>query len=380
MNEKTMQTFYYQDKLVRTITISGVIWFAAQDICDILEIADADTAIQRLDDDEKRVGYNIPTPDGEQDITIVSETGLYRLVFNSNPIKKFKPARQFSYWVRHNILPAIRSNYAARKKSKGESIMTNAMQSFDNGKFTVRTITDNGEIWFVAKDIAQALDYERFDSNLLKSVPEIWKGTKRIRTPGGEQEMLCLTEQGLYFFLGRSDKPKALPYQMWIAGDVIPSIRKTGGYSLPNVSAPASDSLNVRLKELDAKNRELDMKGAELLQHMIDNPAYPITDESKAILAHEISKLITGHDNPAMLPVVSQPMYSATEIGSKFGISKTKVGKIANEYNLKPPIGESNEFGTWVRTKSQYSAHECPQFMYNDCALDWFDHHSEIFS
>ena len=42
--------------------------------------------------------------------------------------------------------------------------------------------------------------------------------------------MLCLSEQGLYFFLGRSDKKKALPYQMWIAGEVVPSIRKTGFY------------------------------------------------------------------------------------------------------------------------------------------------------
>ena len=44
--------------------------------------------------------------------------------------------------------------------------------------------------------------------------------------------MLCLTEQGVYFFLGRSDKPKALPYQMWIAGYVVPSIRATGSYSV----------------------------------------------------------------------------------------------------------------------------------------------------
>lgn len=53
---------------------------------------------------------------------------------------------------------------------------------------------------------------------------------KRIFTLGGSQDILCLSEQGLYFFLGRSDKKAALPYQMWLAGDVVPSIRKTGGY------------------------------------------------------------------------------------------------------------------------------------------------------
>lgn len=42
--------------------------------------------------------------------------------------------------------------------------------------------------------------------------------------------MLTLTEHGLYFFLGRSDKPAALPFQKWLAGEVLPSIRKTGAY------------------------------------------------------------------------------------------------------------------------------------------------------
>ena len=42
-----------------------------------------------------------------------------------------------------------------------------------------------------------------------------------------------MTEQGLYFFLGRSDKKKALPYQMWVAGQVVPSIRKHGMYITP---------------------------------------------------------------------------------------------------------------------------------------------------
>lgn len=111
-----------------------------------------------------------------------------------------------------------------------------SIQVFSNGNFSVRSVTENGVIWFVARDIAQALDYsEATISNMDKTiahVPEIWKGRYPIPTPGGEQSMLCLTEQGLYFFLGRSDKPKATPYQMWIAGDVVPSIRKTGSYSM----------------------------------------------------------------------------------------------------------------------------------------------------
>ena len=112
----------------------------------------------------------------------------------------------------------------------------NELKRFEHEGFTARTIEDNGEIWIVAKDVAQSLGYSEASiasmNKLCELVPEIWKGRKRFLTPGGEQEMLCLTEQGLYFFLGRSDKKAALPYQMWIAGDVVPAIRKTGSYTL----------------------------------------------------------------------------------------------------------------------------------------------------
>lgn len=105
----------------------------------------------------------------------------------------------------------------------------------------LRTHTDiNGISWFCAKDIAQALGYseESNPARLFGNVPEIWRGVKRFHTRsenGVEQtrELLCVTLEGAYFFLGRSDKPKALPYQMWIAGDVVPSIKKHGAYMTP---------------------------------------------------------------------------------------------------------------------------------------------------
>ena len=115
----------------------------------------------------------------------------------------------------------------------------NELKRFEHEGFTARTIEDNGEIWIVAKDVAQSLGYSEASnpSRLFAIVPEIWAGVKRIHTRSEsgveqEREMLCLTEQGLYFFLGRSDKKAALPYQMWIAGDVVPAIRKTGSYTL----------------------------------------------------------------------------------------------------------------------------------------------------
>ena len=103
------------------------------------------------------------------------------------------------------------------------------------GENLVRVLMDeNGDPIFVAKDVTRALEYSSTNvTELCRHVPEEWKGSRRIATPGGEQEMLVLTEQGLYFFVARSDKPGALPFQKWLAGEVLPSIRKTGRYATP---------------------------------------------------------------------------------------------------------------------------------------------------
>lgn len=116
---------------------------------------------------------------------------------------------------------------AIETTEKEETQMPKELQVFSFEERETRVTMVKGEPWIVAKDVADALGYSEASmtnmKQMLSAVPDEWKGRKRITTPGGEQEMLCLSEQGLYFFLGRSDKPKALPYQRWITGEVVPS-------------------------------------------------------------------------------------------------------------------------------------------------------------
>lgn len=113
----------------------------------------------------------------------------------------------------------------------------------------VRTVQSDAGLLVVAKDVAEALGYS-WQPNLIGHVPEEWRGVNPINTPGGVQQMAVLTEQGLYFFLGRSDKPGALPMQKWVSGEVLPSIRKTGGYATPTKSERASKVSIVITKAL----------------------------------------------------------------------------------------------------------------------------------
>ncbi|MAD45083.1 MAG: hypothetical protein CMH98_08770 [Oceanospirillaceae bacterium] len=114
--------------------------------------------------------------------------------------------------------------------------MQNSPAPFVFENHSVRTVIVNDEVWFVAKDIALALEYPSSSiatiNKLVGHVPNEWKGRNQIPTPGGTQRLLCLSEQGMYFFINRSDKPKALPFQKWVAGEVLPQIRKTGQYQV----------------------------------------------------------------------------------------------------------------------------------------------------
>ena len=111
-------------------------------------------------------------------------------------------------------------------------VMKNIPSPFSFENHSIRTVIIDNEIWFVAKDIAEALEYSTFNTRLIDKIPSEWKGVKQIYTLGGKQPLNCLSEQGMYIFISRSDKPKALPFQKWVAGEVLPQIRKTGQYQV----------------------------------------------------------------------------------------------------------------------------------------------------
>lgn len=103
--ETKLQVFYNEESNVniRTRNIDNEPWFVAKDVCDALGLANSRKATTSLDDDEKRVSP-VVTPSGEQLMTIINESGLYNLIFQSR-----KPeARAFRKWVTGEVLPAIR--------------------------------------------------------------------------------------------------------------------------------------------------------------------------------------------------------------------------------------------------------------------------------
>jgi len=100
---------------------------------------------------------------------------------------------------------------------------------FTYGETQVRTVVQNGEVLFVGKDVCDILEIKN-SRDALGRLDEDEKGVVLIDTPGGKQQMLCVNEAGLYSLILGSRKPEAKQFKRWVTHEVIPTIRKTGGY------------------------------------------------------------------------------------------------------------------------------------------------------
>ena len=107
----------------------------------------------------------------------------------------------------------------------------NKISTFNNPEFgAVRTTTINDEPYFVGKDVAIALGYERPTDAARKHIDPEDRGVAKIETPSGTQEMTVINESGLYSLILSSKLPTAKKFKRWVTAEVLPAIRKTGGY------------------------------------------------------------------------------------------------------------------------------------------------------
>lgn len=106
----------------------------------------------------------------------------------------------------------------------------NNLQIFENERFgRVRTIEQNGEPWFIARDVCECLSIGKY-RDAVSRLEDDERGSVEMDTPGGRQSLSAVNEYGLYSLVLSSRKPEAKEFKRWITHEVIPAIRKTGGY------------------------------------------------------------------------------------------------------------------------------------------------------
>ena len=167
----------------------------------------------------------------------------------------------------------------------------NNIQIFKYENNDVRTVEMNGEPWFVLKDVCAVLG---MDTSQLKKVADRLeddeKGRTQITTPGGMQESWVINESGLYNVILRSDKPEAKPFRKWVTSEVLPSIRKTGGYIAGQESMSDSE---LMAKALLVAKRQIDAKTAQI-EEMTPKAVFAdaVAASKTSILIGELAKIL----------------------------------------------------------------------------------------
>lgn len=157
-----------------------------------------------------------------------------------------------------------------------------------NGK-EVRTIQKDGEPWWVLKDVCEVLGLSS-PHKVFERLDDDEKGRNQIPTLGGEQEMTVVNESGLYNVILRSDKPEAKPFRKWVTSEVLPSIRKNGGYiaNQENLTPEqiVANALIVAQNIISQKDKQIEQMKPKA--EFFD----AVADSRTAISMNEVSKVL----------------------------------------------------------------------------------------
>lgn len=171
------------------------------------------------------------------------------------------------------------------------------LQIFNSPEFgEIRTIEKNGEPWFVGKDVAAALGYEKPTDAVRKHVDVEDRGISKMETPSGAQETTIINESGLYSLVLSSKLPTAKKFKRWITSEVIPSIRKHGAYMTPDkleevlLKPDTLIQLAQNLKAEQEKRMALEVKMEEQKPKVLF--AESVEAAKTSILIGELAKLL----------------------------------------------------------------------------------------
>lgn len=235
----------------------------------------------------------------------------------------------------------------------------NELRIFNNADFgDIRTVEQDGGIWFVGKDVAEALGYSNPSNAVISHVDDEDKLRTQIKYAGQNREVSIINESGLYSLVLSSKLPSAKAFKRWITSEVIPSIRKTGSYNKPSKQPTTQQEQRAKAMLLNAQSRQC--KLWLRLAETTDLPDY------KHICQQKAAEVLAGVNILPKQEVVKKTL-SATEVGKLLGITAHKVGILANKFALK-----SDAYGKYFYDKSPNSNKQVETFRYYEDAVEKF--------
>lgn len=201
-------------------------------------------------------------------------------------------------------------------------MMPNEIKIFENENFgTLTVIEKDGEFFFIGKEVAEKLGYSNTRDALVRHISEEDKGVVKYDTLGGRQSLTIINESGLYSLILSSKLPQAREFKKWVTTEVLPSIRKHGGYiknqenmSSEEILANAVLLANNLIAEKDREIAKLQSK-ARYFDELVDknlltnfrNTAKELHIPQKAFIQFLLDQKLIYRDKKNRLLPYSEP-------------------------------------------------------------------------
>lgn len=221
-----------------------------------------------------------------------------------------------------------------------------------------------GKPVFFAVELAKALGYNDPHDALnkhCKSLIKIDSGeTQELGLGFKPKGVILAPEPDLYRLILKSKLPSAERVQDWVCEEVLPALRQQGSYSMKTAQRDEGNGLPEYRK---ARAMQIQMEIAEKTFQW----ATGLSDAARQAVIAGLINPIAGHE-VIPVPVLEEKHYTAAQIGKMFNVSANKIGRIANDNNMK-----TEEYGEYYLDKSRYSNKQVEAFRYNDKALEKFN-------
>lgn len=221
--------------------------------------------------------------------------------------------------------------------------MNNEIQIFNSDEFgEIRTVVIDSEPWFVGKDVALALGYgegKSLANAVANHVEEEDRGVTEMMTPGGKQRMVIINESGVYSLVFGSKLPRAKEFKRWVTSEVLPTIRRTGGYVnddelfveiyLPNMAEEVKNLFRSNLLVMRQQTQIINEQGERIgeLEGKVEQQRQTIEDYQPKV--DYLDTILACPD-----------AVTTTQIAADYDITAHKLNKILHEEGLQRKVGD----------------------------------------